>query len=74
MRHIYPPNPLSILPEQTTELLNKLSDYNEYDVCLASPLFEDYKYGRVCILSWKQMQDVSDHKHLFEKTIQKFER
>lgn len=73
MRHIYPPNPLSLFPEQTLELLTKISDVNEFELCIASPLFEDYKYGRTCILSWKQMQKVRIFLHVFKKTIEKFE-
>ncbi len=71
MRIVYPPNPISSLPEQTMQLLP--SDDDGCDFCLASPLFEDYKYGRICVVSWSQMQNVSDYKHVFAKTLQKFE-
>lgn len=73
MKHIHPPNPLSILPEQSLDLLNKISDYNEYDLCISTPLFEDYKHGKTCILSWKEMQKVRMCLFVFKKTIEKFE-
>lgn len=71
MKPIQFPTPIKSLPNQQSIFYLCLEDVGS--VCVSTPLFEDYKYGDTCIVNWDQMQIVSDYKHLFAKTLQKFE-